>query len=70
MLISEALEGKFIRSFNSRREGIIQQADIRSDISTPEGCYAYAVKVRPQWNGEGYPKPDFWTTIYIGKDDE
>jgi hypothetical protein len=69
MLISQALEGKFVKS--SQGQGLIQFADIRKDMrhSTPEGTFAYAVKVRPYWNGEGFPKPDFYTTIYVGVDE-
>ena len=69
MLISEALEGKYVKS--SQGQGLIQFADIRKDMqhSTPEGVFAYAVKVRPHWNGEGFPKPDFYTTIYVGVDE-
>ena len=67
MLISEALEGKFVRS--SQGEGIIQFADKRDNVYTNEGVFAYAVKVRPHWNGTGYPKPDFYTTIYVGVDE-
>ena len=67
MLISEALEGKFVRS--SQGDGIIQFADKRDNVYTNEGVFAYAVKVRPHWNGTGYPKPDFYTTIYVGVDE-
>jgi hypothetical protein len=67
MLISEALEGKYVRS--SQGEGIIQFADKRNNVYTNEGVFAYAVKVRPHWNGTGYPKPDFYTTIYVGVDE-
>ena len=67
MLISEALEGKYVRS--SQGEGIIQFADKRDNVYTNEGVFAYAVKVRPQWNGTGFPKPDFYTTIYVGVDE-
>jgi hypothetical protein len=67
MLISEALEGKYVRS--SQGEGIIQFADKRDNVYTDEGVFAYAVKVRPHWNGTGYPKPDFYTTIYVGVDE-
>jgi len=70
MLISEALEGKYVKS--SQGQGLIQYADFRKDMhhSTPEGYLAYACKVRPMWNGTGYPKPDFWTTVYVGLDSE
>ena len=67
MLISEALEGKFVRS--SQGEGIIQFADKRDNVYTNEGVFAYACKVRPQWNGTGFPKPDFYTTVYVGVDE-
>ena len=67
MLISEALEGKFVRS--SQGEGIIQFADKRNNVYTNEGVYAYACKVRPHWNGTGYHKPDFYTTVYVGVDE-
>ena len=67
MLISEALEGKFVRS--SQGEGIIQFADKRNNVYTNEDVFAYAVKVRPHWNGTGFPKPDFYTTIYVGVDE-
>ena len=69
MLISEALEGKFHRSYRNSREGIIQFADFRKDIYTKECVFAYACKVRQQWNGTGFPKPDFYTTIYVGVDE-
>lgn len=70
MLISEALEGKFVKS--SQGQGIIQFADFRKDMrhSTPDGYLAYAVKVRPHWDGTGFPKSDFYTTIYVGLDSE
>jgi len=70
MLISEALEGKFHRSYNNRREGIIQFAELRKDIyRLNEGVYAFACKVRPHWNGTGFPKPDFYTTVYVKADE-
>lgn len=67
MLISEALEGKLVKS--SKGHGIIQFAELRSDVYTNEGVFAYACKVRPNWNGEGFPKPDFYTTVYVGVDE-
>jgi hypothetical protein len=66
MLISQALEGKFVRS--SQGEGTIQYANLRKDVSINDG-YSYAVNVRPHWDGNGFPKPDFWTTIYVGIDE-
>ena len=68
MLISQALEGKFVRS--SKGEGIIQFADIRKDVYTEECVYAYACQVRPTWKGEGLIPSDFYTTIYIKADGE
>jgi hypothetical protein len=71
MLISEALEGKFHRSYNSRREGIIQYAELRKDIcGLNENVFAYVCQVRPHWNGTGFPKPDFYTTVYVALDEE
>jgi hypothetical protein len=68
MLISTALEGKYVKS--SKGQGIIQYADLRKDIcGLNEGVYAYACKVRPHWNGEGFPKSDFYTTVYVGVDE-
>ena len=69
MLISEALVGKFYRS-RSRYglEGIIQFADKRDDVYTAEGEYAYAVKVRPTYNGTGIFRNDFYATVYVSVD--
>ena len=68
MLISEALEGKYVKS--SQGQGIVQYADKRSDVhGLNDGVFAYAVKVRPTYNGTGFPKPDFFTTIYVGVDE-
>ena len=68
MLISEALEGKAVSSSQGR--GTIQYAEKRSDVYLPnEGVFAYAVKVRQQWNGTGRIPMDFWTTIYVGVDE-
>lgn len=69
MLISQALEGKLVKT--SKGHGIIQYAEKRSDIyGLNEGVFAYACKVRPHWNGEGFSKPDFYTTVYVGVDNE
>jgi hypothetical protein len=69
MLISTALEGKYVRS--SQGEGIIQFAELRKDIYIPsETVFAYACKVRPTWKGEGVVPSDFYTTIYVGVDGE
>jgi hypothetical protein len=68
MLLSEALEGKYYRSRSFARkgkEGIIQWAERRDNVSTSENEYAYIVKVRPTWNGQGFPKPDFYATVYV-----
>ena len=68
MLISTALEGKCIKS--SQGNGIIQYANRRQDVhGLDEDILAYAVCVRPQWEGKGFPKPDFWTTMYVGIDE-
>ena len=69
MLLSEALEGKYYRSKSRHIEGIIQYAEKRDNVSTPEGVYAYAIQVRPYWNGQGFPKPDFYSTLYVKVDE-
>ena len=69
MLISQALEGKFHRSYKNRREGIIQFAELRKDIYTQEGVYAFACKVRPTYQGNGVYKNDFYTTVYVKVDE-
>lgn len=69
MLLSEALQGKYYRSKSRHIDGIIQYAERRDNVATPENVYAYVIQVRPQWNGEGYPKPDFYSTLYVKVDD-
>ena len=69
MLISEALEGEFHRSYKNRREGIIQFAELRKDIYTQEGVYAFAFKVRPTYQVNGVYKNDFYTTVYVKADE-
>ena len=70
MLISQALEGKFVKS--SQGQGIIQFADLRKDVYTDEGVFAYACKVRPTYNPavHKFVPADFYTTIYVAVDGE
>jgi hypothetical protein len=66
--IENLLEGKYYRSSSFARkgkDGIIQYAEKRSDVWYGTDTEAYAVKVRPTWNGTGFPKPDFWATIVV-----
>jgi hypothetical protein len=70
MLISEALEGKYYYSLSRHQDGIIQTADRRDNVWTTDNVFAYACRIRPQWNGQGYPKPDFYSTIYVRVDGE
>jgi hypothetical protein len=63
------LVGKAYYSQTRPLSGIIQYAEKRSDVFTSYNEYAYAVKVRPYWNGQGLPKPDFFATIYVGVDE-
>ena len=68
MLLSEALECKYYRSRSLARrgkEGIIQWSEKRDNVATGEKEFAYVVCVRPTWNGEGFPKPDFYATVYV-----
>ena len=69
MLISEALEGKYIKSYRNLRRGTILSAELRKDMYTSEGVYAYSVNVRPEFTIGQTPKEDFWTTIYVGVDE-
>jgi hypothetical protein len=70
MLISEALEGKLVKT--SKGQGIIQFADLRNDVHTKEGVFAYACKVRPTYNPNvhKFVPADFYTTVYVGVDNE
>jgi hypothetical protein len=63
--IETLLEGSYYRS-NSRKglDGIIQYAEKRGDVWY-DNAEAYSVKVRPQWNGTGFPKPDFYATVVV-----
>jgi hypothetical protein len=45
--------------------GIIKSAEKRDNVFTNHDEYAYAVQVRPYWNGTGLPKPDFYATVYV-----
>jgi len=71
MLISQALEGKYYKSRSFVRkgqDGIIQYAEPKVVYGLGENEYAYAIKVRPTYTGEGYPKPDFWATLVVKAD--
>jgi hypothetical protein len=63
--IESLLEGTYYRSYNRKgKDGIIQYAEKRSDVWY-DGAEAYSVKVRPTWNGTGFPKPDFYATVCV-----
>lgn len=69
--IADLLEGKLYRSRSFKRrglEGIIQWAEKRDNVYV-SGGEAYLVKVRPQYKGEGFPKPDFYATVYVALGD-
>ena len=71
MLISQALEGKLVKS--SKGQGIIQFADLRKDIcGLEENVFAYACKVRPTYNPSihKFVPADFYTTVYVAVDEE
>lgn len=74
MLISTTLEGKYYRSNSRNIDGVIQFAERRavSDRHNSDGTtgYAYSVQVRPTYKGEGYPKPDFYSTVYVYVDQD
>ena len=64
MLISEALQGTFVRS--SQGEGFVRYAEKRNDIlGLAPLVFAYTVTVSQEFN----TKPDFYTTIYVGVDE-
>lgn len=70
MLLSEALQGKYYRSKSRHIEGIIQYAEKRDNVATPDGVYAYTIQVRPYWNRNlNYQKPDFYSTLYVKVDE-
>ena len=72
MLISQALEGKYYRSRSYVRkgqDGIIQFAE-RYSMLDNDNEYCYKIQVRPTYTGEGYPKPDFWATMWVGVDND
>jgi hypothetical protein len=63
--IESLLEGTHYRSWNRKGfEGIIQYAEKRDNVWY-DGAEAYSVKVRPTWNGTGFPKPDFYATVCV-----
>jgi len=65
--IENLLEGSYYRSHSLARkgqDGIIQYAEKRSDVWY-DNAEAYSVKVRPTWNGTGFPKPDFYATVVV-----
>jgi hypothetical protein len=67
--IETLLEGKFYRSNSRRIEGIIQDAEKRSDVYY-DNAEAYLVRVRPQFSSTSgltsfsYGK-DFYATIAV-----
>ena len=66
MLISEILEGKVYYSRTRKGlSGIIKHAEKRDNVHVNDNEYAYSVHVRPYWNGQGLPKPDFYATVYV-----
>ena len=64
--IETLLEGKHYRS-NSRKglEGIIQDAEKRSEVWYGENTEAYLVRVRPTYDGKGIFRNDFYATIAV-----
>lgn len=62
MLLSEALEGKYVKTTRNLRRGIIQSAEPRNNVGTNDNEYAYVCRIRP----ESYPlREDFYSTIYV-----
>jgi hypothetical protein len=64
--IETLLEGKYYRSVNRKGlDGIIQDAEKRSDVWYGENCEAYVVRVRPTYDGKGIFRNDFYATIAV-----
>ena len=62
--IETLLEGKLYRSNSRGLEGLIQNAEKRSEVYY-DNAEAYLVRVRHTNNGKGFPKPDFYATIAV-----
>jgi hypothetical protein len=68
--IETLLEGKVYRSLSRKIEGIIQEAEKRSEVWYGENFEAYLVRVRPQFSSTSgltsfsYGK-DFYATIAV-----
>ena len=63
--IATLLEGKYYRSLNRHKDGIIQYAEKRSDVWYGNNCEAYTVKVRPTYSGNGIFQNDFYATVVV-----
>ena len=63
--IESLLEGTYYRSGSRGLDGIIQYAEKRDEIWYGENAKAYAVKVRPTYQGGGLITKDFWATICV-----
>lgn len=73
MLISEALEGKYYRSYSRGLEGTIQFAERRSECDkhydNDSTSWAYTIKVRPTYHAGQPLVKDFYATLWIGLED-
>jgi hypothetical protein len=63
--IETLLEGKVYRSLSRKIEGIIQDAEKRSEVWYGENFEAYLVRVRPTYDGKGIFRNDFYATIAV-----
>jgi len=73
MLISEALEGKYYRSYSRGLEGVIQYAERREicdkHYDNDSTSYAYTIQVRPTFHAGQPYAGDFYSTLWIGLED-
>jgi hypothetical protein len=65
--IATLLEGKYYRSLNRHKDGIIQYAEKRDNVWYGENFQAYTVKVRPTYNPEKVSTwgSDFYATVCV-----
>ena len=62
--IETLLEGKLYRSNSRGLEGLIQNAEKRSEVYY-DNAEAYLVRVRPTYSGSGIFRNDFYATIAV-----
>lgn len=64
--VEDLLVGKYYRSGSRNLDGIIQEAEKRSDVWY-ENAEAYRVRVRPTYEMGKIFKEDFWATVCVSQ---